>query len=173
MPLNVDVKTLVQIWEALVLNVSLEEVTISTVVSKFSQFSWRTPSMLTIHTNHLGGNLVQKHWTIKFDVVGEGQATKYIQIIKVNRINCEWRMLSPEITQRIFSEDLQTESCEPFDFPTTISGFPSKWQVHVSLLCSAAFQLFFIAVRRTPLWERTTDTWEVLFAVRKYLKTEM
>ena len=30
MPLNVDVNTLVQIWEALVLNVSLEEMTTST-----------------------------------------------------------------------------------------------------------------------------------------------
>ena len=37
--LNVDVKALVQIWEALVLNVSLEETTTSTVVSKFRQLS--------------------------------------------------------------------------------------------------------------------------------------
>ena len=43
MPLNVDVKTLVQIWEALVLNVSLEEITTSTVVSKYSQLSRQTP----------------------------------------------------------------------------------------------------------------------------------
>ena len=168
MPLNVDLKTLVQIWEALVLNVSLEEIPTSTVVSKFSQLSWRT--RLTIHTNHLGGNLVQKHWTIKFDVVGEGQATKYIQIIKLNRINCEWKMLSPEITAHIFW-GFPNGMVQTIWFQPEFQVFPGKWQV--SLLFSADFQLFLISLRRTPLWERTTDTWKVLFAVRKYLKTEM
>ena len=33
-----------------------------------------------IYTNHTGENLVHKHKTIKFDVVGERFATVYIQI---------------------------------------------------------------------------------------------
>ena len=30
-----------------------------------------TPRMLTIYTNHTGGNIVHNHKTIKFDLVGE------------------------------------------------------------------------------------------------------
>ena len=36
--------------------------------------------MLTIYTNHPGGNLVYENKTIKFDVVGERPAKRYIQI---------------------------------------------------------------------------------------------
>ena len=36
--------------------------------------------MPTIYANHLDENLVHKQKTIKFDVVGERLATKYIQI---------------------------------------------------------------------------------------------
>ena len=36
--------------------------------------------VLTIYTNHPGGNLVYKNKTIKFKVVGELSATKYIQV---------------------------------------------------------------------------------------------
>ena len=42
-------------------------------------FFWRL-WMLTIYTNHPGGNLVYENKTIKFDVVGERPAKKYIQI---------------------------------------------------------------------------------------------
>ena len=31
----------------------------------------KRPRMLTIYTNHPGGNIVHKHKTIKFDLVGE------------------------------------------------------------------------------------------------------
>ena len=31
----------------------------------------KRPRMLTIYTNHQGGNIVHKHKTIKFDLVGE------------------------------------------------------------------------------------------------------
>ena len=37
-------------------------------------------SAYTIYANHLGENPVRKQKTIKFDVVGERLATKYIQI---------------------------------------------------------------------------------------------
>ena len=40
----------------------------------------RKPWVLTIYTNHPGGNPVRKHKTIKFEVVGEQPATMYIQI---------------------------------------------------------------------------------------------
>ena len=36
--------------------------------------------LLAINTDNPGGNLVQKHKTIKFNVVGEQTATKYPQI---------------------------------------------------------------------------------------------
>ena len=36
--------------------------------------------MLTIYTNHPGGNSVRKHKAIEFEVVGELPATKYIQV---------------------------------------------------------------------------------------------
>ena len=42
-------------------------------------------SAYTIYANHLSENLVHKQKTIKFDVVGERLATKYIQI---SRIEC-------------------------------------------------------------------------------------
>ena len=42
-------------------------------------------SAYTIYANHRGENLVHKQKTIKFDVVGERLATKYIQI---SRIEC-------------------------------------------------------------------------------------
>ena len=35
--------------------------------------------VLTIYTNHLGGNLVHKHKTKKFNVVGEQSTPKYTQ----------------------------------------------------------------------------------------------
>ena len=40
----------------------------------------RTAGVLTIYTNHPGRNLVHEYKTIKFDVVEEQSATKYIQI---------------------------------------------------------------------------------------------
>ena len=36
-----------------------------------------SPGVLTISTNHPGGNLGHKHKTVKFDVVGEQPTTKY------------------------------------------------------------------------------------------------
>ena len=36
--------------------------------------------VLTVYTNYLGGNLVHKRKTIKFDVLGEEPVTKYIEI---------------------------------------------------------------------------------------------
>ena len=36
--------------------------------------------VLIIYINHPAGNLVQKHKTVRFDVVGEQPATKYPQI---------------------------------------------------------------------------------------------
>ena len=36
--------------------------------------------LITCNANHLGGNLVHKHKTIKCDVMGERAATNYIQI---------------------------------------------------------------------------------------------
>ena len=66
--------------------------------------------VLTIYTNHPGGNLVQKHKTIRFAVVGERAATKYPQISVTG---------SPLITAQ-FSEASQTEMREPFVFPTEI-----------------------------------------------------
>ena len=40
----------------------------------------QNPGVLTIYKNHPGGNFVRKYKTIKFDLVGEQTATKYIQI---------------------------------------------------------------------------------------------
>ena len=42
------------------------------------EVSGRRYGVLTIYTNHPGGNLVHKYKTIKFDVVVERPATKYI-----------------------------------------------------------------------------------------------
>ena len=36
--------------------------------------------MFVIYINHLGGNVVQKHQSIKFDAVGELIAIKYTQM---------------------------------------------------------------------------------------------
>ena len=44
------------------------------------QYDTTRLGMFTIYTNHSGINLLHKHKTIKFDVVGEQPATKYIQI---------------------------------------------------------------------------------------------
>ena len=41
---------------------------------KMKRAQWeegKRPRMLTIYTNHQGGNIVHKHKTIKFDLVGE------------------------------------------------------------------------------------------------------
>lgn len=38
------------------------------------------PGVLAIYTNHLGRNLVHKHKTIKYDLVGKQPAALYIQI---------------------------------------------------------------------------------------------
>ena len=40
----------------------------------------QTTGYITIYTNRPAENVVQKHKTIKSDVVGERPATKYIQI---------------------------------------------------------------------------------------------
>ena len=45
--------------------------------------------MLTICTHHSGGNLLHKDKTLKFDVVGERPATKYIQISWTNQKECK------------------------------------------------------------------------------------
>ena len=42
------------------------------------EVSVRRYGVLTIYTNHPSGNLVHKYKTIKFDVVVERSATKYI-----------------------------------------------------------------------------------------------
>ena len=39
-----------------------------------------TDRVLTVYTNHPGGNLAHKRKTIKWDVVEERPATKYFQI---------------------------------------------------------------------------------------------
>ena len=46
----------------------------------FVRGSRKKSEVHTICTNHPGGNLVHKHKTIKFGVVGEHPATNYIQI---------------------------------------------------------------------------------------------
>ena len=45
--------------------------------------------MLTICAHHSGGNLLHKDKTLKFDVVGERPATKYIQISWTNQKECK------------------------------------------------------------------------------------
>ena len=42
-----------------------------------------TPGVLTIYTNHPGGNFVHEYKTIKFEAVGERPATKYLQNIYI------------------------------------------------------------------------------------------
>ena len=70
--------------------------------------------MLTTNTNHLGGNLVHKHKTLKFDMVGE-QPAMYIQknVEKLHTLKSQPRI----------SEFARTEWPETFDFPTRISVF--------------------------------------------------
>ena len=80
--------------------------------------------VLTIYTNHPGGNLLHKHKTVKFDVVGEQPATKYYPD-QLNRLKRVEKLLCRRLKyQPMFSEASQSESGrEPFDFPTGISCF--------------------------------------------------
>ena len=48
------------------------------VKQQVTQLHWETWGVLTIYTNHPGGNLVHKHKTIKFDMGKERPATMYI-----------------------------------------------------------------------------------------------
>ena len=79
--------------------------------------------MLTVYSNHPGGNLVHKLKAVKFDLVGEQLATRYFpnQLNRLKRVEKFHRLK----TQPIFSEASQTEWRIPsaFDFPTGISGF--------------------------------------------------
>ena len=78
--------------------------------------------VLTIYTSHPGKNLLHKHMTIKFDVVGERPATKYIQISRTDEK--EWTNYIALKSQPIFSGASQSEWHEPFDFATGTSGSP-------------------------------------------------
>ena len=65
------------------------------------KFCWgilgaRKPGLLTIYTNHLGGNLMQSF--IKFDVVGKRPAVYPNQLNRLKSVE----KLSPQITARIF-----------------------------------------------------------------------
>ena len=64
-----------------------------------------------------GATQVDKLKTIKFDVVEEGPATKYIRINLPNRLK-RLQKLHPLKSQSIFSEASRTEWRKPFDFPT-------------------------------------------------------
>ena len=77
--------------------------------------------VLTIYTNHPGGNLVHKLKAVKFDVVRDNppQLFKSAQK-KLNLVEKLQRLKS----QPMLSEASQTEWREPFHFPTKISGFP-------------------------------------------------
>ena len=92
--------------------------------------------VLTIYTT-AGGNLVQKHKTIRFAVVGERAATKYPQISVTG---------SPQITAQ-FSEASQMEMREPFVFPTEISCLRAariSWFFHVNCkLVASKTTIFF------------------------------
>ena len=73
--------------------------------------------MLTIYTNHPGGNLVIKNKTTKFDEVGElprKSAERLKRVEKLHRLEL----------QPIFFQASQTDLRVPFDFPWGISGFP-------------------------------------------------
>ena len=65
------------------------------------------PRVLTIYTNNPGENLVQKHKTIRFDVVAQSIPNSALQSRKMD---------SPQITAQF-----STEMREPMDFPTEIS----------------------------------------------------
>ena len=71
--------------------------------------------MLTIYTNHLGGNLVIKNKTTKFDEVGE-LPHKLAEETKKSR------KITPPLNHSL-SEAFQTDLRVPFDFPLVISGF--------------------------------------------------
>ena len=72
--------------------------------------------MLTVYSNHPGGNLVHKLKAVKFDLVGEQPATRHYpnQPNRLKRVEKLHRLKS----QPIFSKASQTEWREPFDFPT-------------------------------------------------------
>ena len=63
--------------------------------------------IFTIYTNHPGKNLLHKHKTLKFDVVGERPATKYIEISWTDEK--EWKNYIALKSQPIFSEASQSE----------------------------------------------------------------
>ena len=73
--------------------------------------------MLTIYTNHPGGNLVIKNKTTNFDEVGE---LPHISAERLKRVEKLHRLK----LQPIFSQASQTDLRVPFDFPWGISGFP-------------------------------------------------
>ena len=81
--------------------------------------------MLTIYSNHLGGNLVckQKYLTIKFDVMGESDPSqnmsKSFEQMAKSVETCITANHSPYFL-KLFS----TKWHESFDFLTRISGFP-------------------------------------------------
>ena len=52
----------------------------TSLLTKIKLKRLKRSGVLTIYTNHPGGNPVHKHKTIKFDVVGEQPATEYIKI---------------------------------------------------------------------------------------------
>ena len=98
--------------------------------------------ILTIYTNHPSENLVQKHKTIKFDLVGELPTKKYTQ----NKVSPRRRIhksaeqtkksrkiASTQITGHV-SLASQTKWSEPFDFPTGFLFSLCKWQVPLGFL---------------------------------------
>ena len=63
--------------------------------------------MLTIYTNHPGGNLKHKLKAVKFDLVGEQPATRYYPN-QLNRLKREEKLHRLK-SQPIFSKASQTE----------------------------------------------------------------
>ena len=86
---------------------------------------------------HLGRNLVLKHKTIKFDVVGERPRYK-VFANQLNKLKSGEKLYHLK-SQLIFSEALHSEWHEPFDFSSGISrGF-----FYVNGKCRVICVLFF------------------------------
>ena len=85
----------------------MESVLCTAKPSSWASLEERHQGVLTIYTNHPGGNLVHKHKTVRADEVGEQTATKYIQK-QLNRLK-RVENLTHLISQPIFAEASQTK----------------------------------------------------------------
>ena len=85
----------------------MESVLCTAKPSSWASLEERHQGVLTIYTNHPGGNLVRKHKTVRVDEVGERTATKYIpkQLTGLKRVE----NLTHLISQPIFVEASQTK----------------------------------------------------------------